>query len=83
MDLPENKHREGLGFSPSSKNIVEGSRSVRSIKETFHSGGFINPTLPEVSVVIEDDDSAWEPYCDDLEYDLEAEDAYAFLLPSS
>ncbi|XP_050889100.1 uncharacterized protein LOC127094288 [Lathyrus oleraceus] len=76
LDLPENKHREGLGFSPTSKKIAEGSRSVRSIKETFHSGGFINPTFPEVSVVTEDNDSTWEPYCDDPEYDLEAEDAY-------
>ncbi|XP_050876724.1 uncharacterized protein LOC127080448 [Lathyrus oleraceus] len=76
LDLPENKHREGSGFSPTSKKIAEGSRSVRSIKETFHSGGFINPTLPEVSVVNEDNDSTWEPYYDDTEYDLEAEDAY-------
>ncbi|XP_050909412.1 uncharacterized protein LOC127123212 [Lathyrus oleraceus] len=30
----------------------------------------------EVSVVTEDNDSTWEPYCDDPEYDLEAEDAY-------
>ncbi|KAI5442783.1 hypothetical protein KIW84_011705 [Lathyrus oleraceus] len=64
------------GFSPTSKKIAEGSRSIRSIKETFHSGGFINPTLPEVSVITEDNDSTWEPYCDDPEYDLEAEDAY-------
>ncbi|XP_050909053.1 uncharacterized protein LOC127122814 [Lathyrus oleraceus] len=72
LDLPENKHREGLGFSPTSKKIAKGSRSIRSIKETFHNGGFINPTLPEVSVVTEDDDSSWEPYCDDPKYDLEA-----------
>jgi hypothetical protein len=32
--------------------------------------------LPEVSVVTEDNDSTWEPYYDDPEYDLEAEDAY-------
>lgn len=76
MDLPKNKHREGLGFSHTSKKIAEGSRSVCSIKETFHSGGFINPTWLEVSTITEDDDSTWEPYCDDPEYDLEAEDAY-------
>ncbi|XP_050891028.1 uncharacterized protein LOC127096507 [Lathyrus oleraceus] len=82
LDLPENKHREGIGFSPTSKKIAEGSISIRSIKETFHSGGFINPTLREVSVVTEDNDSTWEPYCDDPEYDLEAEDAYVpFYLP--
>ncbi|XP_050875824.1 uncharacterized protein LOC127079489 [Lathyrus oleraceus] len=76
LDLPENKHREGLGFSPTSKKIAEGSRFVCSIKETFHNEGFINPTLLEVSVVTKDDDSAWEPYCDDPEYDIEADDAY-------
>ncbi|KAI5384391.1 hypothetical protein KIW84_071415 [Lathyrus oleraceus] len=56
--------------------IAEGSKSFRSIKETFHCGGFINATFPEVSAITEVDDSVWEPYCDDPEYDLEAEDAY-------
>lgn len=30
----------------------------------------------EVIVITQDDDSSWEPYYNDLEYDLEAEDAY-------
>lgn len=76
LDLLENKHCEGLGFSPTSKKIAKGSRFVRLIKETFRSGGFINPTFLEVSAIIEDDDSTWEPYCDDPEYDIEAQDAY-------
>lgn len=76
LDLPENKQREGLGFSSTSKKILEGSKYVCSIKETFHNGGFINPTLPEVSAIIEDDHSTWESYCDYPKYDLEAEDAY-------
>ncbi|GAU51876.1 hypothetical protein TSUD_416610, partial [Trifolium subterraneum] len=55
VTLPENKYREGVGFSPSStrapkQNVVNGP-----IEDTFYSAGFIHPSLPEVNVIIEDD----------------------------
>jgi hypothetical protein len=50
IELPENKRREGLGFSPSADlpwNIVVPTRG------TFHSASFIN-ALSEANAVIED-----------------------------
>lgn len=55
MILPENKSREGLGFSSSSTEVVNKDVVTRPIPEVFYSRGFIHPTLPEVSVIIEDD----------------------------
>jgi len=45
--LPENKHREGLGFSA---NKPEGFNPTGG---TFHSAGFINAP-PEISAIVED-----------------------------
>lgn len=50
IELPENKRREGLGFSPSTDlpwNVVVPAR------DTFHSAGFIN-ALSEANDIIED-----------------------------
>ncbi|MCI48428.1 hypothetical protein A2U01_0069671, partial [Trifolium medium] len=52
--LPENKHREGLGFSPTSEKVVESSATIKSIKDTFHSAGFIHPTPPGVNAITKD-----------------------------
>jgi len=52
MELPENKHREGLGFSPSTD--LSKTRAVyRPVKGTFHSSGFIH-TLSQASAISED-----------------------------
>ncbi|MCI90510.1 hypothetical protein A2U01_0111802, partial [Trifolium medium] len=52
--LPENKHREGLGFSPASRKVVESSAAIKSIKDTFYSAGFIHPPSLEANAIIED-----------------------------
>jgi len=53
VELPENKHREGLGFVPSTdlpktKTVVEPMRGI------FHSSGFIH-TPSEANAITEDD----------------------------
>lgn len=53
--FPENKSREGLGFSFSSVKVVKKDAVIRHIQEVFCSRGFIRPTPPEVSAIIEDD----------------------------
>ncbi|XP_050877398.1 uncharacterized protein LOC127081158 [Lathyrus oleraceus] len=55
MSLPENKFREGLGFSPTSSKFSQQDAILCPIQETFRSGGFINPTQSETNVVIEED----------------------------
>ncbi|KAK2409077.1 hypothetical protein QL285_044532 [Trifolium repens] len=42
VTLPENNHREGLGFSPSSANANGTNVAIKTIEETFHSAGFIH-----------------------------------------
>jgi hypothetical protein len=51
-DLPEYKHKKGLGFFPSIRS-VKTSTVNESIKEVFRSAGFIHAP-PEVSAIIED-----------------------------
>jgi len=52
IELPENKHREGLGFSPSTD--LSKTRAVYGpVRGTFHSSGFIH-TLSEASAISED-----------------------------
>jgi hypothetical protein len=55
VSLPENKFREGLGFSPTSSKFSQQDAILCPIQETFRSGGFINPTQSETNVVIEED----------------------------
>lgn len=55
VSLPENKFREGLGFSPTSSKFSQQDAVLLPIQETFRSGGFINPTQSETNVVIEED----------------------------
>ncbi|CAI8593899.1 unnamed protein product [Vicia faba] len=55
MNLPENKHFVGLGFSLKSGKTVKHEVIFRPIQEIFHSGGFIHPTSPEVDAVTKDD----------------------------
>lgn len=55
VSLPENKFREGLGFSPTSSKFSQQDTVLRPIQETFLSGEFINPTQSETNVVIEED----------------------------
>jgi hypothetical protein len=61
VTLPENKHREGLGFSPSSARAIEPTVSVKLIKYTFYSAGFIHPPSPEANAIIEDDSEEDSP----------------------
>jgi hypothetical protein len=51
-DLPEYKHKKGLGFFPSIRS-VKTSTVNEPIKEVFRSAGFIHAP-PEVSAIIED-----------------------------
>lgn len=51
--FPENKSREGLGFSSSSTKVVKKDAVICPIQDVFHNRGFIHPTPPEVSVIIE------------------------------
>jgi hypothetical protein len=52
--LPENKRREGLGFSPASEKVVEPNATIKSIKDTFYSAGFIHLPSLEVNAITED-----------------------------
>jgi len=52
IELPENKHREGLGFAPST-NLSKTKAAYRPVRGTFHSFGFIH-TLYEASATSED-----------------------------
>ncbi|GAU52030.1 hypothetical protein TSUD_418580, partial [Trifolium subterraneum] len=54
VTLPENKYREGVGFSPSSTRAPKRNVVNEPIEDTFYSAGFIHPSLPEVNVIIED-----------------------------
>ncbi|MCH83438.1 hypothetical protein A2U01_0004258 [Trifolium medium] len=47
VTLLKNNHRKGLGFSPSSAKAVEPNVVIKTIKETFHSAGFIHPSSSE------------------------------------
>ncbi|MCI87028.1 hypothetical protein A2U01_0108309, partial [Trifolium medium] len=51
IDLPENKYKEGLGFSPSARSIKP-STVIEPIKGIFHSAGFIH-TPAEANAIIE------------------------------
>lgn len=53
MIFPENKSREGLGFSSSSVKLVKKDMFIRPIQEVFRSWGLIHPTPSEVNVIIE------------------------------
>ncbi|XP_058770183.1 uncharacterized protein LOC131643835 [Vicia villosa] len=55
LSPPDNKFREGLGFSPTSARYSKQDTVTRPMQEIFHSGGFDHPTPPEVDAVIEND----------------------------
>ncbi|GAU10143.1 hypothetical protein TSUD_418590, partial [Trifolium subterraneum] len=61
VTLLENKHREGLGFSPSSARAIKTNVGVKLIKDTFYSAGFIHPPSPEANAIIEDDSEEDSP----------------------
>jgi hypothetical protein len=44
VTLPENNHHEGLGFSPLSAKVVGPNVAIKTIKEIFHSAGFMHPS---------------------------------------
>ncbi|KAK2371701.1 hypothetical protein QL285_072918 [Trifolium repens] len=44
VTLSVNNHREGLGFSPASAKADGSNVAIKTIKETFHSAGFIYPS---------------------------------------
>ncbi|KAK2374684.1 hypothetical protein QL285_075629 [Trifolium repens] len=44
VTLPENNHREGLDFYPSSAKAVGPNVAVKTINEIFHSAGFMHPS---------------------------------------
>jgi len=50
--LPENKHREGLGFSPST-DLSKKRAVYELVRGTFRSSGFIH-TLSEANAISED-----------------------------
>jgi hypothetical protein len=50
--LPENKHKEGLGFAPSAR-MTKPSGILEPIEDTFCSAGFIH-SPPEINVIVED-----------------------------
>jgi hypothetical protein len=52
VQLPENKRREGLGFSPS-PGTSRMSVVSRPIEDTFYSAGFIHPSS-EANAISED-----------------------------
>jgi hypothetical protein len=56
IELPDNKHREGLGFFPSA-DLPKAKTVVEPMKDTFHRSGFIHPPL-ETNAIIEDDPEA-------------------------
>jgi hypothetical protein len=59
VDLPGNKHREGLGFSSSAKSIKP-STIIKTLGETFHSAGFIH--VPQATNAIIEDNSEEIPF---------------------
>ncbi|MCI34815.1 receptor-like kinase, partial [Trifolium medium] len=54
VTLPENKRREGLGFSPSAARAAKPDVVIKKIEDTFHSTGFIHPPSSEANAIIED-----------------------------
>jgi len=52
INFPENKHREGLGFSPSAITTKPGA-VIEPIRDTFHSAEFIHSPL-EANAITED-----------------------------
>lgn len=46
MSFPNNKFREGLGFSPEFTRVVKKDATICPIQEVFRSGGFVHPTPP-------------------------------------
>ncbi|KAK2382936.1 hypothetical protein QL285_070442 [Trifolium repens] len=44
VTMPENNHREGLGFSPSSAKAAGSNVAIKTLEETFHGAGFIYPS---------------------------------------
>jgi hypothetical protein len=44
VTLPENHHREGLGFSHISAKVIGSDVAVKTINETFNSAGFMYPS---------------------------------------
>src|ERR1051325_5955899 len=49
-----NETKTGLGFAPVFPRANERDETLRPIKEVFHSGGFLNPILQEVNVLIDE-----------------------------
>ncbi|KAK2450451.1 hypothetical protein QL285_009567 [Trifolium repens] len=47
VTLPENNHGEGLGFYSSSAKDIGSNLAMKTVNETFHSAGFINPSSSE------------------------------------
>ncbi|XP_058740943.1 uncharacterized protein LOC131613274, partial [Vicia villosa] len=72
----KNETRAGLGCSPTFSNCTKKDETLRPIKETFHSGGFLNPIPQEVNVLIEecieeglpDPEEEWKCYLNDSGY---------------
>jgi len=53
IELPENKHREGLGFFSPSTEVSKTKTAFEPIVGTFYSSGFIH-ALSEANAVSED-----------------------------
>ncbi|KAK2357701.1 hypothetical protein QL285_094948 [Trifolium repens] len=49
VTLPENNHREGLGFYPSPAKAVGPNVAIKTLEEIFHSAGFIYPSSSSAS----------------------------------
>ncbi|KAK2409865.1 hypothetical protein QL285_045264 [Trifolium repens] len=49
VTLPENNHREGLGFYPTPAKAVGPNVAIKTLEEIFHSAGFIYPSSSSAS----------------------------------
>ena len=61
VELPENKNRVGLGFSPyTTRRTLNHEVIIRPIQEVFLSAGFINPGDQAITTISEEDsDPEW------------------------
>src|SRR4051812_32372227 len=86
----KNETRAGLGCLPTFSNYTKKDETLRPIKETFISGGFLNPIPQEVNVLIEecieedlpDPEEEWKCYLNDSGY-ISQEEPYAPFHPPS
>ena len=85
-----NETRTGLGFSPVLSKFPKKDETLRTLKEVFHNGGFLNPVLQEVNVLIEentegelsDSEEEWKSYLNDSGY-ISQEELYTPFCPPS